>query len=355
MDSARSLARFDVVVTILAGWMTFGVFLDGWGHHHGATETFFTPWHFALYSGYAVLAGALFGYPLRRRRQGIRPATPAGYKAAVWGAAVFAFGGFADGVWHSVFGIEHKVEAFVSPPHITLFASGAVMVLGPLAALRHRPPQTRWRKLLPAVLALAYSVGLIQFATENDNALLLPAASGEHLPYAGPLGPKGFLPFEIGVAYGLAAVVVQSALVAGIVIVLSGRMRPPFGALTLILEIGIGHSLIIHNAFWILIPVGIAGLFGDLLIATSLRERVGAWVAPTLVPAVLTAGWVVFLGISYGYQWSTHLVTGAVCTAGAAGVMVAMVAGSRAVTAATPKPVTAAAPASPERELVTTS
>jgi hypothetical protein len=326
MSTTRSLARFDVWTTVFSGWMTVGVFLDGWGHHHGATEDFLTPWHFFLYSGYVLLAATLFGYPIRRRRRGIRPAIPPGYKPAVWGAAIFAFGGFADGVWHTLFGIEHKVEAFVSPPHMTLFASGVIMVSGPLCALRYRARVTRtWPSLLPAVLSVAFAVGLIQFATENDNALLLPAPGGEQLIWAGPLGPKGVLPFEIGVGYGLAAVVVQTLLIAGTVIVLRGRMRPPFGALTLSLLIGVGHSVVIHNMSALLIVIAVAGLVGDTLLSTSLAGRVGSWVAPTVVPAVTFAGWLVAIAARDGLVWSTHLVTGAVATAAVTGAMVALI------------------------------
>jgi hypothetical protein len=37
-----------------------GAFLDNWPHAHIATlDTFFTPWHGVLYSGYAACAAVL--------------------------------------------------------------------------------------------------------------------------------------------------------------------------------------------------------------------------------------------------------------------------------------------------------
>lgn len=321
--------RFDRIATLLGFWMVFGVFTDGWGHHHGATESFFTPWHFLLYSGYFAAAVAVVGLSLRRRRQGIRPAIPAGYAVSVAGAAVFFVGGFSDGVWHSVFGIEHKVEAFISPPHMTLFISGTALVLGPFAAWSLRGITTAtWRNSWPALLALAGAVGLIQFATENDNALLLPTPGGDRLIWAGPLGPHGEVPFEIGVGWGLSAIVVQSLLVSGAVIVLANKMLPPFGAMAFVLLVGVGHSIVIHNINVLLIPVAVAGLVGDVVVRLVARGRVPAWVLPAAVPGTLFAGWVTTIAVIHHLVWSVHLVSGCVVMAAVTGVAVHLVTGS---------------------------
>jgi hypothetical protein len=331
MIDTRTRVRFERITTVLSAWMVFGVYLDGWGHHHGAAESFLTPWHFLLYSGYAVLGATMWGYWLRRRRQGLTPAVPPGYKLAMIGAAVFFAGGVADGVWHNIFGIEHKVEAFVSPPHMTLFISGVLMVLGPVYSTRYRvQTMSTWREAWPAVFSIAFAVGLTQFATENDNALLLPAPAGEQLPYAGPLGPHGFLPFEIGVGWGLSAVMVQSVMIAAFLVVLVSRMRPPFGSVTVIMLIGVGHSLIIHNAFWLLLAVTAAGLVGDLLTAAVFAGRRPLWMLTGAVTASLTTGWLIVNAVQNGLVWSTHLITGAVCTAGVAGVGIGVIAASRA-------------------------
>ena len=54
-------ARFDLLATLLAVWVIVGVFVDVNAHNHGQVDdTFFTPWHFLLYSGVAV-NGLLFG------------------------------------------------------------------------------------------------------------------------------------------------------------------------------------------------------------------------------------------------------------------------------------------------------
>jgi hypothetical protein len=60
--AARSGARFDGAATVLAAAFTGGVFLDGWAHTHGRVDdTFFTPWHAVLYSGFLAMAVLLVG------------------------------------------------------------------------------------------------------------------------------------------------------------------------------------------------------------------------------------------------------------------------------------------------------
>src|SRR3954454_17656101 len=64
-----STDRRDLFVALATLWLAGGLFLDGWAHSHVPTlETFFTPWHGVLYSGYAVLALTLIPTALWRGR-----------------------------------------------------------------------------------------------------------------------------------------------------------------------------------------------------------------------------------------------------------------------------------------------
>ena len=55
-----STPRRDLAVALATLWLTAGLYLDGWAHSHvPELETFFTPWHGVLYSGYAALAVAV--------------------------------------------------------------------------------------------------------------------------------------------------------------------------------------------------------------------------------------------------------------------------------------------------------
>lgn len=56
----RTAAGQDLIAAILASWMTLGGFVDGYAHRSLDTpETFFTPWHGVLYSGFLAVAGWL--------------------------------------------------------------------------------------------------------------------------------------------------------------------------------------------------------------------------------------------------------------------------------------------------------
>ena len=59
-------ARDDLVTTMFGIWLILGLFTDGWAHLNlPGLETFFTPWHGVLYSGF--VAGALWLGVLARR------------------------------------------------------------------------------------------------------------------------------------------------------------------------------------------------------------------------------------------------------------------------------------------------
>ena len=80
---ASSNQRFDWAATILAATFTAGVFLDGWAHTHGRVDdTFLTPWHAVLYSGFLAMAVLLVGraaWGVARYRLTWRRAMPEGY------------------------------------------------------------------------------------------------------------------------------------------------------------------------------------------------------------------------------------------------------------------------------------
>src|SRR5215207_2532334 len=57
-DYPASSLRFDWAVVLASLWFIAGLFLDGWAHNNLAStlETFFTPWHGVLYSGFFAVA-----------------------------------------------------------------------------------------------------------------------------------------------------------------------------------------------------------------------------------------------------------------------------------------------------------
>ena len=160
--------RFDTLMVLLGLWFVVGMFVDAWAHHHTLPETFWTPWHALLYSGFLALAVALLLGLQRGRRAGRtwREALPRGYLPGLAGAAVFALGGVGDAVWHTLFGIEANVDAIFSPSHLTLSIGAMLLLAGPLRSAWRRAGSLRevgWGRAWPATLSIAYSLLLIHF------------------------------------------------------------------------------------------------------------------------------------------------------------------------------------------------
>jgi Tol biopolymer transport system component len=169
---------FEWLMALLAVLLIGGLNLDIWAHSHGRVDqSFFTPWHAVLYGAMAINGIALGivmarnvlqrGYPWRR-------ALPEGYGLSLVGVIAFAIGGGLDLWWHTVFGIEASTEALLSPTHLILATSAALILTGPLrsAALRVGPDaQPGWSKLGPMVLSVAAVFTLLGFFTQYAHPL----------------------------------------------------------------------------------------------------------------------------------------------------------------------------------------
>src|SRR3546814_19706696 len=97
--------------------MVVGLFLDGWAHDNAKPESFFTPWHGLLYSGFAASAAAAVLVAMRARR-GVRPWRPA--LPAGPGPPPVAHGGLAPGAvgdraWAEPPGHQYSRHALPSP------------------------------------------------------------------------------------------------------------------------------------------------------------------------------------------------------------------------------------------------
>jgi hypothetical protein len=159
--------RDDTIAGLCGVWMISGLFLDGWAHRHQKPETFFSPWHGILYSGF--IASALWMlYVVRRHQQpgvSLRTTLPVGYGFRAAGVGIFGVGAVADLIWHTVFGIEVSIEALLSPSHLVLLAGGLLMAIGPIVSTLAREPQQRptWASTGPIVGTVAFITSLMQF------------------------------------------------------------------------------------------------------------------------------------------------------------------------------------------------
>jgi hypothetical protein len=155
-------------MTVLSTWLVSGLFVDGWAHTHDKVDqSFFTPWHAILYSGWMAVALFLAIHALvgRSRGQAWQRALPPGYFLSLVGAVGFGAGGLADMGWHLAFGIERGIEALISPSHMLLAVSMGLIISGPFRARLHTPALGIAQQL-PAVWSLALVLSVVAFFTQ---------------------------------------------------------------------------------------------------------------------------------------------------------------------------------------------
>jgi hypothetical protein len=214
-------------------------------------------------------------------------------------------------LWHLRFGIERSLSALISPPHLLLMASLALIATGPLRAAWRRPVmRAPWTAIISASMLLS----MFTFFNQFDEPLVNPwpgfKATEDIVPYIQQLGVLGIM--------------VQSALLTGIVLYLLRRFELPFGSITVIAGLN-GILLGALEEQFTLIPVAIVGgLLADLVLAW-LRpgpERVGAVRFATFMgPVAVSSLYLLVVTITIGMAWPVTLWLGSVVVSGAIGLL----------------------------------
>jgi hypothetical protein len=322
-------AGFDWLMVALGAWLIGGLYLDGWAHIHvPALETFFTPWHAVLYSGYLAGAAALATTVFRNRRWGASwlRALPVGYGLSLIGALIFLFGGLGDMLWHVTFGIEDGVEGLISPTHLALALGGGLMVTGPLRAGLHgaAPARPRWIARMPLVASLTLFLSLITFFTEYASPY-----GTTWVAVAPASGTRGaaFLYQSVG----LAGFLVQPAVLMGLVLFVLRSWSFPLGSLTLLLSANVALMAVIHDKY---LDTGPYPLIGAAVLAGLTGDGLLRWLRPSpdrihafrtvafAIPAVQYLLYFVAIFVWARVTWSVHLWTGAIVIAGGVGWLV---------------------------------
>ena len=307
--------RFEWTVVALCTWLMAGAYLDSWAHRHLARlETFFTPWHAVLYSGMLAILAFLAITAQRNRDRGysLDRVLPAGYSLSLIGCVLFGVGGVIDMAWHLRFGIEVSLAALLSPPHLLLMLALGLIVTGPLRAAWRRPVS---RAPFTAVISASLLLSMFTFFNQFDQPLVntwaaTHAATTDTIRYLQQLGILGIM--------------VQTALLTGMVLYLLNRFTLPFGSITLLAGLN-GALLGSLEQHFDLIPVAIVGgLLGDLVMmwlrpgpdrVTALR--VAAFVGPVAVSSL----YLLFLEVTRGIGWPITLWLGSIVVSGAIGVL----------------------------------
>lgn len=339
---AASSRRFDALVAVLGAALVGGVYLDGWAHiHTGLIDTFFTPWHGLLYAAYLALAAVIVGTVLRNRTAGFAGwrAVPLGYEPAVIGVAVFALGGLGDMIWHLLFGIEVDLEALLSPTHLLLALGGGLMVSGPLrAAWQRSQDRPSLRAFIPVMLSAAMILSVMTFMTQYMHPFGTTWAAATRRPEVmlGPLKTAeistgfsliGYFAFFEQLAT-LSGIVVQTAILMGVILTVLRRWTLPVGTFTVIMTLNAALITLMRDLFLDTGPLPLiavmfaAGTAADFL-AARLRpsaERLSALrIFATVVPAILYTLYIVALAIDGGIWWRVHLWMGAIALAAVTG------------------------------------
>ncbi|QCO97253.1 hypothetical protein FCN77_05370 [Arthrobacter sp. 24S4-2] len=324
--------RRDLVTELLGVWLVLAVFLDGWAHLNlPSLETFFTPWHAALYSGMVATALWTAAVIWRNRKPGqpLSQAVPSGYRGTAVGLVLFAVAGGLDLLWHELLGIEVTLDALVSPTHLLLGFS-LFLILG--TAVRSARAASRAGNLewTPAALfAVVLMTGLGAFFLIYCSAFVRPGPTALFIPT--PVGTPGRLQAEMPVVIGLTSYLLTTALIiAAFLFTLSAARRPARGIIT----------MLVAAAAWLPVamvgfrPIAVAGAAGataaailaDMLLARLpkvwLDRRLPAVTAG--IAALLWTGQLVAFAVADGIRWPVSLWLGAVVLSAAAAAGLAL-------------------------------
>ncbi|MFP3459849.1 hypothetical protein R5O87_03235 [Arthrobacter globiformis] len=329
LETARNTstdARRDLVTELLGLWLVLAVFLDGWAHINlPSLETFFTPWHAALYSGMLATAAwtAVVIWRNRTPGQPLLQAAPPGYRGTAAGVVLFALAGGLDLLWHEILGIEVSLDALVSPTHLLLGLS-LFLILGTgvrSARAAGKPGELKHPGnpgLTPAALfAVVLMTGLGAFFLVYCSAFVRPGPTAVFVP--APVGTPGRIQSELPVVITLASYFLTTALIiAPFLFTLSTDRRPVRGIVTLLVVAAAWLPVVMVG----LHPYSISGAAGATVAAVVvdvLLTRVpDAWLGRRLpavtagIAALLWTGQLVAFAVTDAIRWPVSLWLGAV-------------------------------------------
>lgn len=341
---------FDWAVLGLGLWCFCGMAIDGWAHKHGSVDdSFFTPWHAIWYSGFNAYAGFITfslwslsdkTIPLSPRAiKDFLAAMPAGYGASVAGMVVFGLAGIGDLFWHAFLGIEGGTDILLSTTHLGLAAGLSLSLMAPFWSAWNTPGSGE--KGLVSQLPMLFGLG----AAWSVLTLFTSYVHHQTLSYNSICGAlskcaEGTTGLELGVS----SILLQSAILSGVILLFMRRWSPSFGAFTILLGVnGVAIAAFAPGELdvaWkhLLAPI-VAGIGLD--IAYRFVDPFGTGrirLFSFLIPSIHTTVWLLVLIYQTGFTyavignyplmsplgWSVHATIGVVFVAGCVGVLVSL-------------------------------
>jgi hypothetical protein len=298
------------------GWLLSGGFLDAWAHNHiPALETFFTPWHAVLYSGFLVVAVVMVGTVAINHARGYSwsESVPVGYELSLLAVPAFALGGVGDMFWHILFGIEKNTDAILSPTHLLLMICFGMLMAGPFRALWRRTHSSRALEKpdqLLAPIALAFILLIFSLVTQSFHPYLSLAPTNTYATQSNEqmLAVAGFI--------------LQTIILMSIILLALKRWQLAFGSFTVLFTLN-AIPLSFMQDHYIVIPIAVvAGLLVDILYRylRPSRARVGELrLFAAAVPTILYLVYFLALLLTSTIVWSIHLALGSVVVSGITG------------------------------------
>jgi hypothetical protein len=325
------MTRSEEVLGMVFGlWTIVGLFLDGWAHSHQKPESFFSPWHAVLYSGFAAAALWAGWIAWRRRRpdRSLFDTMPPGHAASLAGFGLFGVGAIGDLVWHEIFGIEANVEALLSPTHLLLLAGGAIALSAPLRRmLGSNSIVVSNKEFLPALLSLtlltavgAFFLGYLSpfgtTAVEYPNATTHTHDLSRITPAIGA---------ELRENWALGSIFVTTMVLVFPALLVSHRWKTSRGTFVflytflMLLQTGLGEF-----KQWPLITVGVVV---GVVVDTSIERELPAWLLGALVPICAWSTYFLVFDLQTGVGWSPELWAGVTLMTGLLGGLVGSLSG----------------------------
>lgn len=336
----RFSRRGELVLVVFGAWMVLGLFLDGWAHNERRPDTFFTPWHAVLYSGFLGAVGSVVWQVADQRPPGTpwRLAVPRGYGVALAGLVLFALAAVGDLLWHQTLGIEVNVAALLSPTHLVLMTGGLLAVTGPFrTAWRASTGTPSLRSFLPALGSVVLATGLALFFTlyvspfgRTVVARFDPSTTDIH--DLSVLSNAAFV--QVRESWAIAGILFTTVVVLLPVLLLLRRWTLPFGALAIYFgAVAVFEGAASEYRRW---PLALAMLVAGVVAELSAR-RASVPVVATAIPVALWLSYFGIVAVVYGMGWSAELWTGSILLAAliglALGVLVALPVPSRPIRA----------------------
>lgn len=306
----------QLIAALTGVWMIVGLFLDGLAHIELEPDSFFTPWHLILYSGFAAASLAVVVPVIRRRTPGRRwrDSIPDGHGATLTGVAMFGSGALFDLAWHELVGFELSNEALLSPSHLVLMFGAVLALSGPVRSgwgeLSKTSSLSSWT---PIVISLALLTGVAVFFTSyltpfgRQSAAAFPTTS-THTHVLDRATPESFA--QLRETWGVSGILLSTLILLVPLMLLIRRALPPQGAITLL---GIGLGLLVpalgeYTQWSAGIAVVAAFVASDFLVRrTESRLILGA-----AMPTVLWSAYFIGLDLTDEVRWSPALWAGAI-------------------------------------------